>query len=147
MEPIRRITEFRGDYYFLSNFYSTTVSYDGLTFKSSEAAFQAQKCIAEEQKKVFTELTASASKKLGRKVSLRQDWDEVKDALMKDIVRAKFDQHLDLKKMLINTGNSVLEEGNTWGDKYWGIDSRTGKGENHLGRILMELRSEFLYSH
>lgn len=44
--------------------------------------------------------------------------------------------------MLIATGDAILREGNHWGDRFWGVDARTGEGENHLGRLLMELRAE-----
>ena len=45
-----------------------------------------------------------------------------------------------LAAALLATGDAVLQQGNTWGDRYWGKDLRTGEGENHLGRLLMERR-------
>mgnify|MGYP005981410963 CR=1 FL=1 len=36
------IDEFRGEYAFLSNFYSCPVTYNGESYLNSEAAFQAQ---------------------------------------------------------------------------------------------------------
>ena len=41
---------------------------------------------------------------------------------------------------LINTGDAILIEGNTWGDTYWGVCD--GVGENRLGKLLMEVREE-----
>lgn len=59
---------------------------------------------------------------------------------MKDIVMAKFTQNEDLKEKLLSTGNTYLEEGNTWGDRIWGVvDSN---GANLLGNILMNVRKE-----
>lgn len=61
---------------------------------------------------------------------------------MESIVRAKFSQHPDLAEKLVSTGDMHLEEGNWWGDVFWGVDKKTGEGENHLGIILMRLRDE-----
>ncbi|MDO4328940.1 MAG: nicotinate (nicotinamide) nucleotide adenylyltransferase [Lachnospiraceae bacterium] len=136
------ITSFRGDYHFLSNFYEAPVEYGGLIYGNNEAAFQAQKCRTEEERKAFTELRPSKAKRAGRQVQLRPDWEKVKVGLMEEIVRAKFAQNPDLAGRLLATGDRKLVEGNTWGDTCWGVDSRTGQGENHFGRILMKIRDE-----
>ena len=136
------IQEFRGEYFFLSNFYEAPVTYQGLTYGSNEAAFQAQKCLSEAERLEFTALRPSDSKRRGRKVQLRPDWEQVKLGIMEDIVRAKFTQNEDLRAMLLATGDAVLEEGNSWNDTFWGIIRKTGRGQNHLGRILMRVREE-----
>ena len=137
------ITAFRGAYAFLSNFYESPVTFHGLTYQSAEAAFQAQKCLTEEEKQEFAALTPIKAKRIGRQVTLRSDWDEVKLALMEEIVRTKFSENETLKNMLLATGDAQLKEGNTWNDTFWGIDQKTGSGENHLGKILMKIRDEF----
>lgn len=137
-----KIDHFRGEYAFLSNFWEVPVTYKGLTYGSNEAAFQAQKCMTEEEKMEFIQLRPSASKKLGRRVKLRPDWEEVKVGLMEEIVRAKFTQNEELKALLLATGEAYLEEGNTWHDTCWGVDAKTGEGQNHLGKILMKVRGE-----
>ena len=134
------ITDFREKYFFLSNFYNSPVTYDGLTYMNSEAAFQAQKCITLAGKQRFTNLGPSEAKKLGRQVYLRSDWEQVKVHMMYDIVLAKFKQNPSLAEQLIATDDSYLEEGNNWGDKTWGTVN--GVGENHLGKILMRVRDE-----
>ena len=101
-----KIDHFRGEYAFLSNFWEVNVTYKGLTYGSNEAAFQAQKCMTEEEKMEFTQLRPSASKKLGRQVQLRPDWEEVKVGIMEEIVRAKFTQNEYLKWRLIGTGDA-----------------------------------------
>ena len=137
------ITDFHTEpYCFLSNFYEVRVVYGGLTFGSSEAAFQAQKCMTEEEKAQFTQYGPGKSKGMGRRVKLRPDWEQVKLGIMEEIVRAKFTQHPELAVRLLQTGGRVLVEGNHWGDTFWGVDSRTGQGENHMGRILMKIREE-----
>ncbi len=142
-EPMNSITNFHEEgYTFLSNFFEAPVTFDGLTYGSAEAAFQAQKCLTEEEKLPFTEARPSRSKGMGRRVKLRPDWEQVKVGLMEEIVRAKFTQNEDLKQRLLATGEKHLAEGNTWGDTFWGVDLRSGRGENHLGRILMRVRDE-----
>ncbi len=132
------INKFRGKYYFLSNFYETPVTWNGLTYLNNEAAFQSAKTFSDRE--CFTNLDPSSAKKLGRKVQLRSDWENVKDDVMYEICKAKFSQNTELKKRLLSTGNEHLEEGNTWGDKIWGTVN--GIGENRLGKILMRIREE-----
>ena len=112
---------FRGQYYFLSNFYNADVEYDGITYKNNEAAFQAQKVLSDGEKLQFSDLNPRKAKKLGRKVNLRKDWDDVKDNYMYEICKAKFTQHEDLAQKLLKTGDEELVEGNKWNDTYWGV--------------------------
>lgn len=133
------INEFRGEYAFLSNFYSAPVVYDGLKYQNNEAAFQAAKTFGTQRER-FTNISPSYAKKIGRHVPLRSDWEDVKFDVMYDIVKAKFTQNEDLKRKLLDTEGYYLEEGNNWGDKIWGVVN--GVGENHLGKILMRVRNE-----
>lgn len=132
------IAQFRGKYFFLSNFYSAPVTYLGQSFRNNEAAFQSSKCPECSDK--FLNLNPSDAKKLGRNVCLRDDWEEIKDSVMYDICRAKFTQNPNLAQLLIETGDATLIEGNNWGDVVWGVCN--GVGENRLGKILMQIRSE-----
>lgn len=136
------IKSFKGKNGFLSNYYECDVLYDGIHYKSAEAAFQAQKCENPEDRKKFAVLSASESKKLGRRVKLRSDWGRNKFIIMEQIVKAKFEQNPELAKRLIDTGDAPLLEGNSWGDTTWGVDSKTGIGSNNLGVILMDTRDE-----
>ena len=141
-KKIGSIDFFRGEYEFLSNFYPAKLVFDGIAYLNSEAAYQAQKCAAAKDRAQFSQRSADEAKGLGRQVFLRSDWDQVKLGLMARIVRAKFSQHPRLARKLLETGGRPLIEGNYWHDVYWGMDMKTGEGENHLGRILMALRSE-----
>ena len=132
------INKFRGEYFFLSNFYSAPITYNGLKFRNNEAAFQSAKCPLRAAE--FVNLTPSDAKKLGRHVDLRPDWESIKDSVMYDICKAKFTQNPHLAVLLIETGTATLIEGNTWGDRIWGVCR--GVGENRLGNILMKIRSE-----
>lgn len=141
-----KIESFRGEYHFLSNFFPAPVTYKGLTYPNNEAAFQAQKTFDEDERRAFTELSPKDAKHRGRQVLLRRDWEEVKIGIMEDIVRAKFTQNEDLKERLLSTGDALLIEGNRWNDRFWGVDLRSRTGKNHLGRILMKIRSELRMS-
>lgn len=57
---------------------------------------------------------------------------------MYEICKEKFLQHDELQKALLSTGNEILINGNNAGDHFWGTVQ--GKGENHLGEILMQIR-------
>lgn len=133
------ICEFRGENYYLSNFYETPVTYEGITYQNNEAAFQAQKCLNPKDRIQFAGMNATEAKKLGRSVSLRPDWERVKTGIMRAVVHAKFSQHPELAEKLMATGNAYLAEGNTWHDRVWGIDENRN-GANLLGIILMEER-------
>lgn len=134
---------FREEYEFLSNFYPAKMEFEGIVYHNSEAVYQAQKCKNPEDKLLFANMYANEAKRFGRKVETREDWDEVKVDLMRKIVEAKFSQHPELAVRLLETGNRPLKEGNSWGDVFWGIDHKTGEGENHLGQILMKLREKY----
>lgn len=136
------INSFTNEYYFLSNYSDSKFVYNGIPYKNAESAFQSQKCANKEDRKQFSTLTSTEAKKLGRKISLRKDWEQIKVEQMRQIVSVKFRQNSDLSEKLINTGNEYLEEGNTWGDRIWGTVD--GKGANLLGQILMELRNELI---
>ena len=135
------INKFEGKYRFLSNFYEHPVTVDRLTYRNSEAAFHAGKTIYKEQ---FTNLSASDAKKLGRRINMRYDWDEVKDLWMFHVLMCKFSDN-ELRQKLMDTGDEELVEGNTWHDNYWGsCTCQTCKnlGKNKLGHLLMIVRSE-----
>lgn len=134
------INHFRDKYYFLSNFYELPMEYDGIPYQNAEAAFQAQKCAIKADRYAFSNLNATEAKKLGRQITLRPDWEDIKVGVMRDIVRMKFLENPELSQKLLATSGEYLEEGNTWGDRVWGTVN--GSGANLLGQILMEIREE-----
>lgn len=142
-EIIPNISSFTGDYRFLSNFYPAQVELDGVMYPSTEHAYQAAKTLDIEERKVFHQHplpTAAESKKLGRKLTLRSDWEGVKLQVMEKLLVQKF-AHADLKEKLLETGDCLLVEGNNWSDVFWGVDRRKG-GQNHLGKLLMKIRDK-----
>lgn len=135
-----KIDRFDGGYDFLSNFFMHPVTLDGVVYPSNEHAYQAAKTLdAGERELVRLRTTPAQAKRMGRKVTLRPDWERIKIGVMEDLVRQKFNSP-GLKERLLATGNDELEEGNTWGDRFWGTVN--GVGQNHLGKILMKIRDE-----
>ncbi len=127
-----------------SNFANYPIKLRKKTWPTSEHFFQAMKFEAmidqNEIRKAKTPLEA-ARKGRSRKRKLRNNWESMKNNVMREAVSAKFKQHVDLRKLLLSTGDSILIE-RTDNDSYWG-DGGDGKGRNMLGRILMEVRDEF----
>lgn len=136
------IKEFQGEYRWLSNFWPVAIEYKGRVFKTVEHAYMSEKndadiwkdfCVNEHNPKIVN--------KMSRIVLLRPDWDIVKIEIMRELTQIKY-QNSELRDRLLLTGDESLQEGNTWGDVFWGVDLETGKGENNFGKILMEVRTE-----
>lgn len=133
------IDKFDGEYRFLSNFYPSVVHFQGRQFPTVEHAYQAAKSfLPEDWDKVLAAATPGAAKRLGRRLTLRGDWDQMKLGFMFRFVQEKFSDD-KLCALLLGTGDAVLVEGNTWNDTFWGVCN--SKGENWLGRVLMIVRS------
>jgi ribA/ribD-fused uncharacterized protein len=92
---------------------------------------------------MFENLDGKSAKALGRKIKLREDWLDIRENVMEYLVRLKF-KHPALRIMLIRTAGADLIEGNYWNDRFWGVDLRSGIGENKLGKILMKVREEVI---
>lgn len=133
-QPPDRIDRFEGPYRFLSNF---DRELDGTTL---EHKYQASKTLnPAEVAYVLAARTPAEAKKRGRQVTLRPDWEAVKREVMLDLLREKFGKP-PYRAMLLATGTAHLEEGNWWGDRYWGTVQ--GVGANWLGKLLMVVREE-----
>lgn len=135
-----QIKGFFNEYRFLSNFELGEVVYEGIKYPSSENAYQSAKSLDPIVRSKFVNITPSESKKLGRSIEVREDWEEVKYKVMYKIVLDKFTRNPKLGDLLINTGDRYLEETNYWNDKIWGVCN--GVGTNWLGKILMDVRNE-----
>lgn len=137
------VNGFSKDYRFLSNFYPSPIVLDGKEWSTVEHYFQAMKSTDEaDQEKIRLSIAPNIAKSLGRKVSLREDWDAHKLLVMEKALRAKF-KIPELKEKLLATGNLVLIEGNYWEDAYWGVPYE-GVGCNHLGNLLMQIRTDII---
>lgn len=137
---MKTIGRFTGQYRFLSNFWSVTIAFEGHSYRTVEHAFQAAKTLdPEERRRIRAEPNAAGAKERGKHVEMRLDWEQVKVDIMRQLLRQKFGTE-PLKSYLLKTGKSQLVEGNWWGDRFWGVCE--GKGENMLGKLLMEIRTE-----
>ena len=157
------VPEFRGDYFFLSNYYVAPFTWRNVEFHSGEQAFAYAKTffavddrpknykgefVSEAeyfQAHILNARTPGDAKKLGRQVKINvEGWDKYKIMYMREIIHAKFlTAGNAIAGQLINTGAMMLVEGNDWGDKFWGrCKDADGiwRGLNTLGVILMEER-------
>ena len=142
------IMKFREHYGFLSNMYPCKVRMTMLNggtyvFDNAEAAFQASKFAETEKIERFIGLEGRKAKRLGKTIRLNSSeltaWNSRRNAVMKQVVSAKFNQNPELAKQLEEVSEPIVEE-NTWNDTYWGVCR--GKGQNHLGLILQEVQKE-----
>ena len=118
---------------------------DNVVYTTNEHFFQAMKSLnPKERQAIVLAPTPGKAKYLGRKVSLRKDWEDIKEEVMLTGLRHKF-SNPELRKKLLATGNEELIEGTTWHDNYWGIcdcEACGGQGKNRLGKLLMQVREE-----
>jgi ribA/ribD-fused uncharacterized protein len=129
------IKEFQGNYRFLSNFWW----FDGITV---EHLYQVKKCLHfKDAEKILKATTPGDAKRMGRHVEIKPNWEEIKIKIMLQLLEQKF-SNPEMKRKLLATGKEYLQEGNRWGDTYWGVDLKTGKGENHLGQLIMIVRDK-----
>src|SRR5690242_10753270 len=120
------VLEFQGFYRFLSNFWPVKVELDGLEYPSVEHAFQAAKTLLpQEREQIRLVSNPGEARKLGRKVTLRDGWEDIKIKVMTDLVKQKFDIE-PWGSMLVATGDRKLIHGNYWEDYEFGVCK--GKG-------------------
>lgn len=141
---MKLINSFRNEYFFLSNFFPVIIWNAGIRYPSAEHAYQAAKTLdMDMRRKIAAMPKPGQAKRAGRNVDLRPDWDTVKLDVMRRILELKFSVP-SLKAKLIATGDAHIVEGNTWGDRFWGVCN--GAGANHLGKLLMALRDKLAVS-
>lgn len=144
---MEKIKKFREHYWFLSNFSFSPIEFAGQKWPTAEHFFQALKTTdPAERERIRRVERPSEAKRLGRHVALKSHWNEKRNLHMFFVLRLKFKQNLDLAQKLLATGDAILEEGNHHHDNYWGnclcFHCKDIKGENHLGKLLMQVREE-----
>lgn len=156
MAEAKSIRAFEGEHRWLSNFWVAPIELiafrQSWSFASTEHVFQMAKLEhtdieISDQQELFEEVAAletpGQSKRFGRRIPHLnvESWNTARDRAMVHVLKAKFSQHADLREKLLGLEGYYLEEGNHWGDRYWGVD---GTGKNRLGELLMELRDRWL---
>ena len=142
------IDHFRNDYDFLSNFYvGAPFTLWGVNFITSEHAYVwAKTLVPEEKEAVLACGTPGQVKRLGKEVTLREDWEVVRFGIMVEILEAKFGQNWGLRQKLEETGDAIIIENNSWHDNIWGsctCEKCGDKGLNYLGIALTQVRTKF----
>lgn len=134
------ITEFQGEFRWLSNFAPCSIILDGIKYPSVEHAYMSAKS-KENSWKLFCANTSSPGKvkKQSRSIKLIDGWDNLKVHIMKECLEQKYNQE-PYRTKLLNTGEDYIQEGNRWNDKFWGVCLKTNEGENTLGKLIMEIR-------
>lgn len=135
-----------GNLFFLSNFYHAPIVWHGKRYATSEHLYQARKFLGvddEHAERIRCARTPTHCKALSRQRGhpIRPGWDEERVGVMREVVALKFDQHPTLMQKLLSTGSEELWE-DARGDRFWGAGTPAQRGENWLGRILMDLRAE-----
>lgn len=136
------------EFYVLSNFSAFSIYWDvsgfSAKFDTSEALYHWHKFpnSARIRDLIRSAPSAHESFKIAEqyKDSVRPDWKEVRVDVMRQILRAKVQQHEYVKRKLLKTGDRLLVE-NSWRDAFWG-SGPDGDGVNQLGKLWMEIRAE-----
>lgn len=136
----------------LSNMAYVNIEHKGIIYPATENFYQAMKygegsvVFLEHtpQRQNIREYIATLSPKDSKKFSKEHPmnnvlFEENKIHVMLVAQRKKYAQE-PFRSKLLATGNAHLEEGNWWHDHFWGVEIKTRKGENQLGKILMSVR-------
>jgi ribA/ribD-fused uncharacterized protein len=132
-----------------SNLYKSPIEFEGKTYPTAEHAYQAGKAAKPAVRDWILSAPTPALAAMaahGLYVwDVVPDWANIKFARMRKVLRAKFSQHADLAKLLIETGDRRLVEAGTVNNavnRLWG--EVAGSGQNMLGVMLMELRKDLV---
>ena len=134
--------QFRGRLSFLSNMAASPIKLWGEKFPTAEHAYAWSKAFANNDKAAETEILATSNPVSAKKAARMLRHKNPKESIeaMVHILCEKFAQNSELLTKLRSIPDSELVERNTWGDKFWGVDWDTGRGLNHLGRILKHVK-------
>ena len=135
------IKEFRGEYAWLSNFASVPILLDGIQYPSVEHAYMSAKSKDASWKELCaSNISPGTLKQKSHHIIIRADWERIRINVMRECLVQKFSQN-PYKRLLIDTGDEHIQEGNNWNDRFWGVCLKTNKGENTLGKLIMEIRA------
>jgi ribA/ribD-fused uncharacterized protein len=143
-DTTERVHFYENDFYPFSNFSCFSIRWFAKTFAASEYVYHWEKFIRTAPEIAtaieFAPSAHEAFKLAERHKELRRkDWNTVKVDVMRQILRAKVDQHEYVRRKLLQTGDRELVE-DSWRDSFWGWGPQRD-GLNMLGKLWMELRS------
>ncbi|MBK7407433.1 MAG: NADAR family protein [Saprospirales bacterium] len=135
------IAMFKGQYKWLSNFTLCEINYQGTRYASVEHAYMSAKSDDPEWKEQCADpdIKPGKIKYMSREITLLENWHDIRVEVMRECLEQKFTQE-PFRTWLLETGDEYLQEGNYWGDSFWGFDMETRQGENLLGKLIMEIR-------
>lgn len=144
----RIVTFYNNKSYTFSNFYSSPIMLDALSYPTVEHAWQSLRfasTMPELAAKIRQAETADDAHTLARTDGWnkhRKDWDDAKYEILLTLLRAKFGQHAPLSQELLDTGDKMLV--NVDSDQWAGMSAAGGiaTGHNHFGKALMRVRAE-----
>lgn len=129
----KKITDFSGENAFLSNLYPCSVEYDGVKHKSLQHAYEYQKSLDERDRKyILSCKTGIDAYRAGTFIPEREDWNDIKDSIMKKCLESKFLKNDYIRQRLKNTGKSEIVHKNKKGLI----------NDNYIGKIIMALRNK-----
>lgn len=137
------IPYYETSYFCLHNFSAHAIELDGIVYPTAEHAFHAMKFDDTVlRKQIIACPSPIEAFKLGKKLKphRRPDWDEIKVDTLAHIIRSKANQNIDVKEVLLSSGDEEIVEINP-NDDFWG-SGKDGNGQNHTGKILMKIRDE-----
>jgi ribA/ribD-fused uncharacterized protein len=136
----------------LSNLFERPIELDGIPYLTAEHAYQAAKARDPQIRAwLMAAPTPELSAIVGDALTAEQTvpgWNDRHVDVMSRILHAKYDQHADLRALLLSTGDAKLVE---WAPedgavaRFWG--EFQGRGENTLGKMLMGLRAVYRHAH
>lgn len=135
---------FDKEYRWLSNFalLEYPIRVRGVDFNTTENLYQALKCKDFDDFVFISKLSPNKAKTTGKSVDLVDCYDDrYRLKIMEFCIYEKFRQP-KFKKLLLDTGNMNIVEGNTWNDTFFGYCLKTNIGNNHLGKIIMKCRDD-----
>ncbi|MES3004961.1 MAG: NADAR family protein [Patescibacteria group bacterium] len=135
---------YENEYYVFSNFSSFAIDWKGKTYMTSEHVYHSEKFDNENIKEEIRDTKSAHDAMLVARLHKDKqvsNWDEIKLNVMKSILIQKVLQHPYVKEKLLESGGKELVE-DSWRDDFWGWGPNKN-GQNHLGKIWMEVRDEF----
>ena len=145
---------YQSEYAPFSNFFHCPIVIGARKFFCLEQAYQFLRAKILEKPLTATKIFLSRDvyyiKQLGSELGTSDKWDERKFDLMYECLKKKFDQHPELKALLLKTGDLELVEATP--DRLWGCGATLSSnvlrrhawpGKNKHGEMLMTIREEY----